>query len=167
MAIGKRIHDIRIKRGMTQKQLGMMVGFSERTADIRIAQYESETRIPKNDILLAIANALGVSPMALSVPDIDTQQATMHTFFALEDFVGVRITELDNTLCLTIDLSAPDHYSYSSFFRDWYKAHEKLNSGEYSQEDYDNWRYNYPDSQWEITKVELDEIRRKQSLQNE
>ena len=42
MAIGERIHFFRIMRGMTQKYLGMLVGFPERSADVRLAQYETE-----------------------------------------------------------------------------------------------------------------------------
>ena len=37
MAIGERIHFFRIMRGMTQKYLGMLVGFPERSADVRLA----------------------------------------------------------------------------------------------------------------------------------
>ena len=43
MAIGERIRFIRNLRGMTQKYLGTLVGFPEKTADIRMAQYEAET----------------------------------------------------------------------------------------------------------------------------
>ena len=39
MAIGKRIHSFRNLRGMAQKYLGTVVGFPEKTADIRMAQY--------------------------------------------------------------------------------------------------------------------------------
>jgi len=46
MAIGERIRFIRNLRGMTQKGLGAAVGFDEKTADVRIAQYESGTRTP-------------------------------------------------------------------------------------------------------------------------
>ena len=42
MAIGERIRFFRNLRGMTQKYLGIKLGFSERTADIRMAQYEAE-----------------------------------------------------------------------------------------------------------------------------
>ena len=42
MAIGERIHFFRILRGMTQKYLGTIVGFPERSADVRLAQYETE-----------------------------------------------------------------------------------------------------------------------------
>ena len=52
MAIGERIHFFRILRGMTQKYLGTIVGFPERSADVRLAQYETGTRKPKTDLLL-------------------------------------------------------------------------------------------------------------------
>ena len=39
MAIGERIHFFRILRGMTQKYLGTIVGFPERSADVRLALY--------------------------------------------------------------------------------------------------------------------------------
>ena len=42
--MGDKIHRIRDFRGMTQKQLGIAVGFDEKSADVRIAQYESGTR---------------------------------------------------------------------------------------------------------------------------
>ena len=47
MAIGERIRFFRNLKGMTQKYLGMQVGFPEKTADIRMAQYESGSRTPK------------------------------------------------------------------------------------------------------------------------
>ena len=72
MAIGERIRFIRNLRGMTQKYLGTLVGFSEKTADIRMAQYEAGTRTPKEDLTNALASALDVSPLALTVPDIDS-----------------------------------------------------------------------------------------------
>jgi len=85
MAIGERIRFIRNLRGMTQKYLGMAIDFDVRTADIRMAQYESGTRMPKDTMVHAIAHVLEVSPKALTVPDIDTDIGLMHTFFTLED----------------------------------------------------------------------------------
>ena len=41
MAIGERIHFFRTLRGMTQKYLGMALGFPEKSADVRLAQYEN------------------------------------------------------------------------------------------------------------------------------
>jgi len=44
MAVGDRIKRIRNLRGLAQKELGTAVGFDEKAADARIAQYESGTR---------------------------------------------------------------------------------------------------------------------------
>ena len=68
MAIGERIQFFRKLRGMTQKYLGTQVGFPEKSADVRLAQYETGTRTPKADMTAALANILDVSPLALSVP---------------------------------------------------------------------------------------------------
>ena len=72
MATGERIRYFRNLRGLTQKYLGMAVGFDEKTADVRMAQYESGTRTPKEKLTADIAYALDVSPQALNLPDIDS-----------------------------------------------------------------------------------------------
>ena len=59
MAIGERIRFFRNLRGMTQKYLGTVVGFPEKTADIRMAQYESGSRTPKADLTESLAGVLG------------------------------------------------------------------------------------------------------------
>ena len=71
LAIGERIRFIRNLRGMTQKWLGQAVGFPQKTADIRMAQYQSGSRTPKDDLVKSLADVLEVSPLALKVPDID------------------------------------------------------------------------------------------------
>ena len=71
MAIGERIHFFRLMRGMTQKYLGTAVGFPERSADVRLAQYEIGSRKPKADLTAALAQVLDVAPQALDIPDID------------------------------------------------------------------------------------------------
>ena len=68
MAIGERIHFFRTLRGMTQKYLGMALGFPEKSADVRLAQYENGSRTPKADLTAALAQILDVSPHALDVP---------------------------------------------------------------------------------------------------
>ena len=45
MAISERIHFFRLMRGMTQKYLGTAIGFPEKSADVRLAQYtQTESR---------------------------------------------------------------------------------------------------------------------------
>ena len=93
MAIGERIHFFRLLRGMTQKYLGTAVGFPERSADVRLAQYETGSRKPKADLTAALAQVLDVSPQALDVPDIDSYIGLMHTLFTLEDVYGLTVSE--------------------------------------------------------------------------
>ena len=81
MAIGERIHFFRLLRGMTQKYLGMALGFPEKSADVRLAQYETGSRTPKADLTAALAQVLDVSPHALSVPDIDSYVCLLYTSF--------------------------------------------------------------------------------------
>ena len=145
MAIGERIHFFRNLRGMTQKYLGMAVGFPERTADVRMAQYESGTRTPKADLTSTLAYVLDVSPQALTVPDIDSYIGMAHTMFTLEDTSGLMIKEIDGTLCLQVDptksrLAEALHKMMAA----WREQAAKLEAGEITKEDYDKWRYYYP-----------------------
>lgn len=60
MSIGSRIRAVRMKRGLTQRELGIKLGFSPNTADVRIAQYEADCRVPREDLLNRIADVLDV-----------------------------------------------------------------------------------------------------------
>lgn len=144
MATGQRIRFFRNLRGMTQKYLGMMVGFSERTADIRMAQYESGKRTPKSNLINELSRALSVSPDALAVPDIDSEIGLMHTLFAIEDIYGLTISEIDSKPCLTWLKVEQFNLSLMQRFTDWQKEAERLRSGEITKEEYDQWRYTYP-----------------------
>ena len=70
MAVGDRIKRARNLRGMTQKELGIAIGFEEKSADIRIAQYESNTRTPKEELLRKIAEVLDVNYRSLYEPTL-------------------------------------------------------------------------------------------------
>lgn len=145
MAIGERIHFIRNLRGLTQKLLGIAVGLPEKSADVRMAQYETGNRTPKADLTQKLANVLDVSPMALDVPNIDSYLGLMHTLFALEDIYGLKIGEIDGEVCLRLDKSNISSYkNLFDMFTSWQEQAAKLQSGEITKEQYDQWRYNYP-----------------------
>jgi transcriptional regulator with XRE-family HTH domain len=145
MAIGERIRFFRNLRGMTQKYLGTVVGFPEKTADIRMAQYESGSRTPKADLTENLAGVLGVSPLALSVPDIDSYLGLMHTLFTLEDRYGLTIEKGENGVSMRVDPhKGKDAAVLSEMLNAWAEQSEKYRNGDISREDYDKWRYNYP-----------------------
>nr|WP_302634463.1 helix-turn-helix transcriptional regulator [uncultured Dysosmobacter sp.] len=162
MAIGERIRFFRNLRGMTQKYLGQAVGFPEKTADIRMAQYESGSRTPKAELTENLAGVLGVSPLALSVPDIDSYLGLMHTLFALEDIYGMKIDKLDDEVCIRLDKNRGTSYiSLLERFTAWQKEAEKYRNGEISKEEYDHWRYTYPEIEVQRTREALDSLRNK------
>lgn len=145
MAIGERIHFFRIMRGMTQKYLGMLVGFPERSADVRLAQYETGSRKPKAELTAALAQALDVAPQALDIPDIDSQVGLMHTLFALEDIYGLTVSETDGEVCLKISRDkGKAAEELLQMLSAWQEQAAKLSAEEISREEYDQWRYNYP-----------------------
>ena len=145
MAIGERIRFFRNLRGMTQKYLGQVVGFPEKTADIRMAQYESGSRTPKAELTESLASALGVSPLALSVPDIDSYLGLMHTLFTLEDRYGLTVETGETGVSLRVDpRKGTDAAELSEMLAAWAEQSEKYNNGDINRDEYDKWRYNYP-----------------------
>ena len=146
MAIGKRIRFFRNRKGMTQKQLGELLGFLGKTSDVRMAQYESESRTPKQDLVQEMAHLLDVSPRAITVPEIDSYIGLMHTLFALEDMYGLKIGEIDGEVCLRLDKSAGTTYTTMfDMFHAWQEQAARLEQGEITEEEYDQWRYKYPE----------------------
>lgn len=145
MAIGERIRFFRNLCGMTQKYLGQVVGFPEKTADIRMAQYESGSRTPKADLTNKLAEVFDISPQALSVPDIDSYIGLMHTLFTLEDRYGLTVEKTENGVSMRVDSrKGKDAAELSEMINAWAEQAEKYRKGDISREDYDKWRYNYP-----------------------
>lgn len=145
MAFGKRIKYFRNRKGMKQKELGELLGFLGKTSDVRVAQYETEARTPKTDLVKEMAQIFDVSTRAINVPNIDSYLGLMHTLFALEDMYGIKIGEIDGELCLRLDREHKEYPHLFEPFHAWQQMAAKLESGEISQEEYDNWRYNYPE----------------------
>lgn len=68
ITFGEKLKYLRQKNHLTQKQLGTAVGFSEESADVRIAQYESNQRTPKEETVKRLARELCVPVELLTVP---------------------------------------------------------------------------------------------------
>jgi len=145
MAIGERIRFFRNKKGVTQKYLGQVVGFPERSADVRMAQYETGSRTPKADLTRTLAGFFEVSTDALTVPDIDSDIGLMHTLFALEDIRGLTIGEINGEICLRLDKSRGKTYvDMLEMLSAWAEQAKKLEAGEITREEYFEWKVNWP-----------------------
>ena len=118
---------------MTQKYLGTAIGFPKRSAEVRLAQYETGSRKPKADLTAALAQAL-------DVPDIDSRIGLMHTLFTLEDVYGMTVGKADGEVCLKVNKDkGKEAYELLQMLQA-----DKLSAGEISKDDYDRWRYYYP-----------------------
>jgi len=129
---------------MTQKELGLAVGFDENSADVRIAQYESGARTPKEKIIAKIANVLKVNPKAIERTEIDDYMGLAHTLFVLEDIYGLKINSVNNELCLMFDKPKGSiSPALLDVFRTWCQEAEKFKNGEITEDEYITWKYNF------------------------
>ncbi len=134
MKLGEKIRYFRRKAELTQKQLGIMLGFTESNADVRIAQYESGTRKPSFLVMKNMSDKLDVSMYALEAPEIDLrrQNETMHILFALEDAGLIQFTDSG----ILIDTKDKN---FRKRLLQWRMVHSKMAD----KESYDEWRYRY------------------------
>lgn len=134
MKLGEKIRYFRRKAELTQKQLGIMLGFTESNADVRIAQYESGTRKPSFLVMKNMSDKLDVSMYALEAPEIDLrrQNETMHILFALEDAGLIQFTDSG----ILIDTKDKN---FRKRLLQWRTVHSKITD----KESYDEWRYRY------------------------
>lgn len=146
--IGERIAFFRRLNNYTQKYLGELLGFSDKTCDVRVAQYESGDRIPKDAMLEKIAAIFNISPGTLDIPNINSWARRMQIFFAMEDKYGSEIKKIDGEYYLRIEKTYPDEPCITgvrnAVLQEWVDMYSALQKGEISREEYDRWRYNYP-----------------------
>ena len=129
-------------------------GFPE-TADVRLAQYENGSRTPKADVTAALAQALDVSPKALDVPDIDSYVGLMHTCSRWKTVTGLKSANARmRCICAFISTKDATQRSFTKCLPRGAKL-PPLKAGEITKEEYDCWRYRYPEldtsGQWHKT----------------
>lgn len=154
MKVGEKIKFIRNLRGMTQKELGLAVGFSASTADIRIRQYEMGKMNPKEDKLELIANALKVPVEALNNIDLDqgSGNTLFNVLFELERNEGLQIRKIDGQFVMSFDPDHPLFDYYSEGLSSWYYARKKFFptkedlKDEDKIHDYQIWTQEYPEN---------------------
>ena len=85
ITFGEKLRYLRRKNNLTQKEIGMAVGFPENTADVRIAQYETNARMPREELLKKLAQVLGVQKEILTVPVLSEPNEYAAAFFWLNE----------------------------------------------------------------------------------
>ena len=121
--VGRRLKLIRKFRGYSQKEFGVALGFPEKSADVRVAQYENKARTPKKDLQINMTEILNVSPEVLSLSVSTAREELMQSLFWLEYTKGS--DEIYDCL------------------KEWKFMKDKLNTGEISPESYLEWIFTY------------------------
>lgn len=148
MAVGDRIKRVRNLRKLTQKELGLALGFDENTADVRVAQYESNTRKPKEDLLQKIAEVLDVNYRSLYEPTLYAAEDVMYTLFELDEHYAVHLHEIDDD---TDSAYTSKHMAINftsivldSFLAEWQQRKKDLADSKISKAEYMEWKLNWP-----------------------
>lgn len=172
MTTGKKIKYVRNLRKMTQQELGVAVGLPEGTAANRIAQYESDYRIPQEDLLVAMAEVLNVNPINFIKNDPNSPEGIMQLFFWLDEKLPDAInlfslvkTEKKNTIGISPKIVVaeydcnPDYQPCNSptaiwfnyglvddFMREWLKKKQELTYRLITNDEYLEWKLQWPNN---------------------
>lgn len=159
--VGARIRKIRTDKGLLQADLGNMVGL---TAD-RIQKYENGVRKPKADLLKKIADALGVSILALVDPNTTSYIGSMYAFFEMEEHFDVRIEKTSENqipgLCITVEANNPLYKYMQEWYEVYLKTKMELEAASSEEEKkkilkaYHNWEWTFPQEIVERTSREM------------
>ena len=85
MVLGEQIKRRRTYQGLTQRELGLKLGYEERNADVRIAQYKSGYRDSKNNTLIEMAKILKVNYIHFIGVTLGCTEDIMLTFLWLDE----------------------------------------------------------------------------------
>ncbi len=169
--VGDRIRKIRTEKGLSQAELGAMVGLN---AD-RIQKYENGARKPKADLLKQIAGALGVSTLALVDPTTTNYLGAMFAMFELESTFNMKIEKSSEdekpAMRLTVDFRSPLY----EYMKEWYEVYSQIQSElEVASSDeerteimksYHNWQWSFPQGIVDKTKNDMMKARIKSKIE--
>ncbi len=160
MTIGEKIKTARNLRGLTQKELGMKLGFDENSADVRIAQYESGTRTPKLELLSEIAAVLDVNINSLKNPSLENTETFIHLLFDLEQESKKQHTNNFSIISVPDELGNPQpalqfhNHLLNEFLSEWQLRRKELNEKIITEEEYEEWMMNFPSTSDDCGKSE-------------
>lgn len=144
MNIGERIKLVRRHRGLTQQQLGTLIGIKNGAAN-RIAQYEIGYRTPKTEIAKRIAKVLDVREETLFMPN-DTIVDFIRTLLWYDWEHSSPFQDFgDGTQCfwLRIRLSC-SHPVVKALLADWRIHRAAFENGQITSSDYLEWMLQWP-----------------------
>lgn len=139
MSTGENIKRIRKFRGMTQKELGIAIGIGEESASPRMAQYETDNRTPRKEMLNKMAVVLDVDPRNISIPTGYREEDMIYRLLVLEDyFPEMKLERIGRTGEVVINLQ---NKKINEFLYQWGTIRGKKKQGMISEDEYMQWKY--------------------------
>lgn len=123
----KSIREIRLRRGLTQREVSEAIGGISESA---LRSYELGERRPKQNTLERIAETLDVAPACFDTYGIERYDELVHALFLLEDRFGIEPCA-DGSIRFTDEAIQ----SCVCTWRDW---KEFLEKGKITREEYEN-----------------------------
>lgn len=181
MSIGDKIKKARTSKlnTLTQKALGYLVGLS----DVRIRQYELNTRTPKEGVLQKISDSTGFSMQYFTDHFIETPIDAMHALFDLRQKYGLTIQkEIDENGMHSVEngrhvyTMTIQNRDLNSRVHEWIESIEKIklhlqDNGNSSEKDIEDecliWEGRYPISLAIQSEARLRELRKEQKSNRE
>lgn len=130
--LGSRIKELRKRRGMTQRELAIEAGLSESA----LRSYELGDRNPKPIHITMISRALKVRPEVFADTTIRTNMEVIHLIFNLEERYKMHPIESERAI-------TSDDRDIAKAFRDWGDMRAKMQRGEITKEEYEDWKDTY------------------------
>lgn len=124
--LGKSIREIRLRRGLTQREVSEAIGGISESA---LRSYELGERRPKQNTLERIAETLDVAPACFDTYGIERYDELVHALFLLEDRFGIEPCA-DGSIRFTDEAIQ----SCVCTWRDW---KEFLEKGKITREEYE------------------------------
>ena len=125
--LGKSIREIRLQRGLTQREVSEAIGGISESA---LRSYELGERRPKQNTLERIAETLDVAPACFDTYGIERYDELVHALFLLEDRFGIEPCA-DGSIRFTDEAIQ----SCVCTWRDW---KEFLEKGKITREEYED-----------------------------
>ena len=136
MADGGRIRELRMRRGLLQRELAEMAGVTESA----VRNYELGLRTPRPRHLEALAKALGVDSAALVDYGLETARDALEVLFRLEENFGARPETDAGGVRIIVNPSTPGAQKLDAAVRAWAAMRARVDSGEISDEEYLDWK---------------------------
>lgn len=175
--IGGKIKKYRELRGLTQKQLGILVGFKSTNADSRIAQYEMNSRVPSQKIVEKIAEGLNIEVEALYETDIIPLENMYHVLFDIGVYHGLHPVEIKGKTYLSFDEESIflKKREYKDFLNEWKNSEDKYKITENDspeeierkKAEYALWMAKYPSNEGEKQHSTLEKNLKKEEYRKE